>query len=63
MWIEDWVGKKRVPGQEALMKWRGVVKAMREARPRSQSRGRGKSRNSRSSSSSSGDEDDDLESG
>ncbi|KAF5326429.1 hypothetical protein D9611_001042 [Ephemerocybe angulata] len=30
-WIEDWVGAWRVPGPEVLMKWRGIVKRMREA--------------------------------
>jgi ribosomal protein L12E/L44/L45/RPP1/RPP2 len=35
VWMEDWVGRRRMPDQEALMKWRGIVKAMREARPRS----------------------------
>ena len=33
MWMEEWVGRKRMPDDEALMKWRGIVKAMREARP------------------------------
>ncbi|KAF6750310.1 hypothetical protein DFP72DRAFT_1139462 [Ephemerocybe angulata] len=30
-WIEEWVGAWRVPGPEVLMKWRGIVKRMREA--------------------------------
>lgn len=29
-WIEEWVGPERVPGIEALRKWRGVVRDMRE---------------------------------
>ncbi|KAF9481590.1 hypothetical protein BDN70DRAFT_517808 [Pholiota conissans] len=29
-WIADWVGKKRVPGERTLQKWRGVVSSMRK---------------------------------
>lgn len=29
-WIKEWVGVERVPGIEALRKWRSVVRGMRE---------------------------------
>lgn len=33
-WIEDWVGESGLPTERDLMKWRGIVTAMREARGR-----------------------------
>ena len=31
-WITGWVGKKRLPRQEMLVKWQGIVRKMRESR-------------------------------